>query len=257
MLRALCGCRNERKVDVCSGCGGKLLLRLLSGFLQSLHCHLIAGQIHAFLCLEFADHPFHDALIKIITAKACITIGGKNLDDTVADLDDGNIEGTAAKVINHDLLFLLVVQTICQCSCRRLVDDTLYIQSCDLSCILGCLTLCIIEICRNRNDCLADLLAQIALCIVLQLLKNHCGNLLRAVFLAIECTSVVRTHVSLNRRNGVLRIGNSLALRRLTDQTVSVLRESYYGRSRSRTFLVCNNGRLTTFHDCNAAIGCS
>ena len=34
-------------------------------------------------------------------------------------------------------------------------DDTLYIQTSDLTGILGCLTLCIVEICRNSDNCFA------------------------------------------------------------------------------------------------------
>ena len=96
-----------------------------------------------------------------------IAVGGQNLNDTVTDLDDGNIEGTAAQVVNQDLLFFLIIKAVSQSCCGRLVDDTLYIKACNLSGVLCCLTLCIIEVSMNRNNCLRYFLTKIALCICL------------------------------------------------------------------------------------------
>ena len=108
-----------------------------------------------------------------------IAVGGKHFDHTVADLNDGHIKGTATQVIYHDLLFFFVIQTISQSCCRRLVDDTFYIQTGDLACVLGSLTLRIVEIGRYRNDRFRYTLSQIALSICFQLLQDHCGDLLR------------------------------------------------------------------------------
>ena len=80
---------------------------------------------------------------------------GAVLDESdVTDIDDGHIEGTAAQVIYHDLLLFLVLKAVSQGCCSGLVDDTLYIQACDLTCVLGGLTLCVVEVCRNGDDCL-------------------------------------------------------------------------------------------------------
>ena len=68
MLRALSGCSDERQVDVGGGCGRKLLLCLLCGLFQSLHCHLIAGQVYALSLLELVNQPLGNAVIEIITA---------------------------------------------------------------------------------------------------------------------------------------------------------------------------------------------
>ena len=169
VLRAVSRCRDERQVDLSRGGGGELLLRLLGCVLQALHGHLVGGKIDAFLLLELIDHPSDDAVIEVIAAKVCITVGCQNLDDAVADLDDGDIERAAAEIVDHDLLLFFVIQAIRQSCCRRLVDDTLDIKACDLACILGCLTLCIIEVCRNRDDGLGDLLAKVGLSVLLEL----------------------------------------------------------------------------------------
>ena len=47
MERSVAVHADERQIDVGRGCRRKLLLRLLSRFLQSLQRHLVARQIHA------------------------------------------------------------------------------------------------------------------------------------------------------------------------------------------------------------------
>src|SRR5699024_11492222 len=131
----------------------------------SLESHLIVGQIHALFCLKVCQHVICDLLVEVIAAETVVSCCGKNLDDTVADLDDRNIERTAAEIIYHDILLFLVVKSVSQCSRRRLVDDTFYIKSCDLTSILCSLALCIIKICRNCDNCLCNFLPKVSFCV--------------------------------------------------------------------------------------------
>ena len=179
MLRTICRCRDERKVDVGRCRSGQFLLGLLRRFLQTLHCHGILGKIHAFLLLKFIDHPVHDSLVEVVAAQVGVSVGRQNFDDAVTDFDNGNIEGTSTEVIHHDLLLFFIVQTVSKRCCRRLVNDTLHIEACNLACILRCLTLCIVEISRNRDDRFRYFFSQILLRIRLQLGQNHGRDLLR------------------------------------------------------------------------------
>ena len=110
-------------------------------------------------------------------SEAVITVPAY-FDDTVADLDDGDIKRAAAKVVDHDLLLFFIIKTISQSCCCRLVYYTLDLKSGDLSGVLCSLSLRIIEICGNRDDRIGYLFSQIAFRICLQLLKDHCGYLL-------------------------------------------------------------------------------
>ena len=257
MLRTICRSGNEGQVDVGGRSGRQLFLRLLGSLFQTLHCHLVAGQIHALFALKLGNHPVNDLLVEVIAAQTVVSCCSQNLNNAVADLDDRHIEGTAAKVVYHDLLLFLIVQSISQSGCRRLVDDTLYIQSGNLTCVLGRLTLCVVKVRGNGNYRFRYLLAQVILRIALQFLKNHSGNLLRRIFLSVDGSAVIGTHISLDGRNRVLSVGYRLTFCRLADQTLSVLCESHYRRCRPRAFLVCDNRRLSTFHNCHAAVCCS
>ena len=257
MLWSLCSRCDERKVDVCGGGGRQFLLCLFRCLLQSLKSHLVSGKIYALCLLKLIDHPVCDGIVKIIAAKTCIAVGRENFDYAVTDFDDGNIEGTAAKVIYHDFLLFLIVKAVSQCSSSRLVDNTLYVQTGNLSCILGCLTLCVIKVSGNCDNCLRNRLTQIALCVCLQFLKDHCGDLLRCVLLSVNVYLVICTHMALNGRNGAVCICNSLTLCRLAYQSLSCLCKCHDGWSCSYSFCVGDNGWLSAFHNGHTAICCT
>ena len=96
MLRSIRRSGDKRKVDVGGGSGRKLFLCLLSSLFQSLHGHLIAGQIHALCLLKLVNHPLDHGIIEVIAAQMGVAVGGKHFDYAIADLDDGDIESTAA-----------------------------------------------------------------------------------------------------------------------------------------------------------------
>ena len=92
-----------------------------------------------------------------------IAVCCKNFNNAITDFNYGYIEGTAAKVVYQNLLLFLIIKSISKCCCCRLVDDTLYIQTGNLTCILCCLTLCVIEVCRYRDNRFCYTLTQIVL----------------------------------------------------------------------------------------------
>ena len=198
MLRAGRVSGDIRKVDVRGGDAGQLDLGLFGGFLQSLHGDLVVRQVDALCLLEFGNKVIHDALVEIVAAEVRVAVGRQNLDNAVTDVEDGDIERAAAKVIDHDLLLGFLIDTIGQRCGRRLVDDTLDLQTGDLAGVLGGLTLCVIEVCRNGDDRLGDGASQICLGVSLQLLKDHSGNFLRGVLLAVDVHLVIGAHMTLD-----------------------------------------------------------
>src|SRR6187549_2418631 len=98
-----------------------------------------------------------------------VAVSSLDFKDTIAKLEDRNIEGTAAEVVNGDLfVFLLFVQPVGQGSSRRLVDNTLYFQTGNFTGVFGSLALTVVKIGRNGNNGFADRLAQESLGIGLQ-----------------------------------------------------------------------------------------
>ena len=156
-----------------------------------------------------------------IAAEVAVAVNCENFDDAVADIDDRNIECAAAKVIDHDLLIYFVVKAVSQSCCCRLVDDTLYFKTSDLAGVLCRLALCIVEVCRNRDNSLGYLLAQVCLSVSLQFLKDHSGDFLRCVGLAAHCDFLICSDLSLDGSDRVVSICNCLTLCRLADKSLA------------------------------------
>ena len=164
--------------------GREFHLGLFRRFLQSLQGHLVFGEIDALVLLELVDDPVDDALVDVVAAQVRVAVGGLHFDDAFADFKDRNIERAAAKVVDGDGFVLLLVQTVGQSSGGRLIDDAKHFKTGDAAGIFRGLALRVVEVCRNRDDGLVDLLAQIVFRRALQLLQNHRGDFRRRIFLA-------------------------------------------------------------------------
>ena len=98
-------------------------------------------------------------------------------------------------------------------------------------------------------------LAQISLGVSLQLLQDHSADLLGSVLLAVQGHLVVGAHLTLDGRNGVVGVGDSLTLCNLTYQTVAGLGEADNGRGGAGTLRVGDDNGLAALHNSYAAVG--
>ena len=216
---------DERKRNLCFGHTGQIDLCLLCRFFDTLHCHLVFGEIHAVFFLELARDPIHNAFIEVIAAQAVVACGCKNFKHTVAQFKDRNVERAAAEVEDEDFLILVLVliDAVCECRRRRLVDDTFHLKTCDLACVLCCLTLRVREVCRNGDNRFGNLLAEIFFRVVFEFGQNHCGDLLRSVFLIFDFYFIIRTHLSLDGTDGMFGICDCLTFCDFADESFAVL----------------------------------
>ena len=268
-----------RKVDFRGSLAGKLDLGFLGCFLQSLQCHGVALEVGpSVLGGELGSEPVDDLLVEVITAEVSIPVGALHFEHTVAQLHDGDIEGTATEVVHCDLhALVLLVKAVGEGGGSRLVDDSLNVQSRDLASFLGSLPLGVGEVCRNGDDSLGNFLAEVVLGDLLHLLENHCADFLGREFLAldVDAGSVVvaadhrvgnagdftvdlvvgLAHEPLDGEHGVLGVGDGLTLCGVADLALAALRESHYRRGSPLAFVVDYDRRLVTFHHCDAAVG--
>ena len=252
MFRAIGACSDERQVDVGGHHAGQFDLGFFSSLAQTLHGHLVVGQVDAAFFFEFRYHPVHDAVVEVVAAQVGIAVGSLYFEDAVTQFQDADIEGAAAQVIHQDGVVVGLVDAVSQGSRRRFVDNTQHVQACDLACVFGRLTLGVGEVGRNRNDRLGHGLAQIFFRVSFQFLQDHGGNFFRRVFLIADFHTVTGfAHVPFNGAYGTGRIGNSLTFGHLAYQTLVVFRETYYRRSQAAAFRVGDNGGFATFHYCN------
>ena len=252
MFRAISTCSDEGQVDIGAHYAGQLNFSFFGSFTQTLHSHAVGGEVNAFGLLKFFNHPVNNLLIEVIAAHMGITIGCFYFEYTIAYIQNGYIEGAAAQVIYHDGVVVGLVNAISQGCSSRLVDNTQYFQTGNFACVLSCLTLAIVEVCRNGNYCLGYLFTQISFSVSLQLLQNHCGNFFRRVFFIIDgYTIAALAHMTFNGADGSIRVRNCLAFCQLANQTLTIFSKANYGRGQTGTLLVSNNGGFAAFHYSN------
>ena len=248
---------NIRQVDGGGGHTGQLDLSLLSSLSQALHSHLVLGQVYTLRLLKLGYQVIHHSLIEVVAAQHGVAVCCQHFHDAVANFQNGNVERTAAQVIDHDLLLIFLIQAISQRSRSGLVDNSLHVQTGDLTGVLGCLTLCVGEVCRHGNNRFGNGLSQICLCIGLQLLQNHCADLLRSVALAVHRHTIVFTHMTLDGCDGAVCVGHSLTLCHLTDHSLTGLGKCHHRGGGSAAFGVGDYNRFAAFQYSHTGVGCT
>merc|ERR1740117_2902674 len=221
-----------------------LAAELLDGSLVLRHVLLV-------LLLEQLHEVGHDTLVKVLTAKMCVTICRQHLENTVVDCQERHVEGAAAEVKDKDVLLpTLLVKAIGNGSRSRLIDDAHHAHARDGTRVLGSLTLSVVEVRRHSHHRVLHLLVKDGLSGRLHLLQHHGTDLLRRELLplAVNIHHNVRAavlvddlkgpelHVLLNRLvlevaanealgvvDRVLRVDRGLILGAISDEALAAL----------------------------------
>ena len=232
--------------------GGQFDLGLLCGLAQPLHGHLVLGQVHAGGCLELFDQPVDDALIPVVAAEFIVAGGGANFHHTVADFQQGHVEGAATEVENENGLFLLALLQAIGQGCRGgLVHDAQHVQASNGAGFLGGLPLGVREVGGNGNNGVGDFFTKVRFGIALELHERPGGNFLRRVLLAVNVNAPVGADVPLHGADGAVHVGDRLVLGRLANNNFTVLSEGHDGRGGPRPLRVSDNGSVATFQSGN------
>ena len=234
--------------------GRELLLGLGRRLAHALHGHRIELDL-AMLALELLEQVASEALVEVVAAQVVVTAGGEHLDDVIADADDGDVEGTAAQVVDHDLLGMPVVEAVGKCRGGGLVDDAEHVETRDAAGVLGRLALYVVEIRRNGDDGVLHILAQVSLRVLAQLAQRHGADLLSAKGLAVDVDGPIRAHVALDARDGALGVHRLLTRGNRTDQALALLGEGHDARSGPRALRVGDDSGSTSFDCGHAAVG--
>src|SRR5690554_3839307 len=192
--------RNIRQVDLGLLRGRQFDLGFFRRFFQALQGQDVLGEVHSAFFLELANDVVDDALVEVFAAEESIAVGGQYLEllfaIDVSQLDDGNVEGTAAQVIDRNFAIALfgLVHTEGQSRCSRFVDDALDVQAGNAAGILGGLTLTVVEVGGHGNDSLGDFFTQVVFGRFLHFAQHVRRDLRRSKLFALRfypCIAVV------------------------------------------------------------------
>src|SRR5258708_9647852 len=102
------------------------MLHLNQGFAKLLGQFAVRREIN-FIVLEnqLVDKSL-EKIVDVIAAEVRVTVGGKNLENVAFgggdELEDGNVEGAAAEIVDGDFAALLFLQAVRVRGCSRLLD---------------------------------------------------------------------------------------------------------------------------------------
>ena len=203
------------------------------------------------LALKLINEVVNETVVKVLTTQVSVAGGGLDLEDTLLDSQERNIEGTTTKIEDEDVALTLdlLVETVGNGRSSGLVDDTEDVQAGDETSILGSLTLRVVEVGGDSNDSVIDSTTQVGLSSLSHLGQDHGGNLLGSelLVLALELdlddglaatlddlegeVLHIRLHLrvrelapdqSLGVEDGVLRVHGDLVLGGISNETLGV-----------------------------------
>ncbi len=184
----------------------------------------------------------------------------------IGDFNHGDIESTTTQVIyRNGVIAFGFVHTISQCRRSRLINDTFYIKTSNLTGIFSGLTLRVIKVSRHGNNGFRNRLAQIILGGLFHFLQNFCRNLWRCFLVALSfhpsitivgADNFVRhhrdvflydiifeltTYQTLHCEQCIGRVGYGLTLSALTHQNFTVVGKRNNGWGSAIALGVFNN----------------
>ena len=164
-------------VELRGGFSGKPDLGVDCGLAQGLHRAGMRAQVHAVLGVNLVESDGEQQIVDVVAAQMRVAVGRLHLEDAVAQLEDGDIESPAAKIVNRDGARFGAIESVGQRRSRGLVHQPQHIQARHASCVFSGLALRVVEVRRYGDDRLRDLRAEEALGVALELAQNVGRNL--------------------------------------------------------------------------------
>ena len=164
----------------------ELALGLLRRLLEPLQGHAVLPEVDAGLAQELGDEPVDDPLVEVFAAQEGVAAGGPHLEEAVRHLQDRDVEGAAAQVVDRDVLALGVLQAVGEGGRRRLVEDARDLEAGDEARVLRGLPLGVVEVGGDGDDRLFHRLPEVVLGGRLELGQHEGGDLGRGVDLVLD-----------------------------------------------------------------------
>ena len=235
----------QRELDL--GLGGRLAHALQGG--------RVAPHVDAGLAPEEVGKMVRQALVEVVAAQVVVARGGQDLHHAVADLDDRDVEGAAAQVVDHHLLGGPVLEAVGERRGGGLVDDAQHVEPRDAAGVLGGLALHVVEVGGHGDHRVGHLAAQVGLGVGAQLAQDHGRDLLRGVGAPVDVSAPVGAHVALDRGEGAVGVGDRLALGDRAHQALASRPERHDARRGAPSLGVGDDGRPAVLNHGDAAVG--
>ncbi|EIM97742.1 NAD-specific glutamate dehydrogenase [Paraburkholderia hospita] len=265
----LCDCFERRfvdgDVDLCGACERYLdrsARRRRQRFLRDAHrveqqAHVL-GRQRLGGNVSLLQHMTIQRVIEVVAAERRIAARREYFENALRELQNGQIERAAAKVVHRVQTFRAVIETVGDRGRRRLVQQTQHVQAGETRGILGRLALRFVEIRGHRDHRADQLVAERVFRAIAQRRENFGGHfdgtlhavdgadlhharcvdeIVRRVFRVLDF-ALAASHEALDRDDRIARIGSGFRFRRAADAPAALLQISHDGRQQIVAFVV-------------------
>ncbi|CRK20667.1 hypothetical protein BN1723_002635 [Verticillium longisporum] len=147
-----------QRVNLDGGLGGgrECTLGTLASSAETAESTSVGGQVLLVLALELVDEVVDETVVEVLaTQRRRSRAIYLDLEDTVLNGQERHIEGTTTEIEDEDVALTLdlLVETVSDGSSSGLVDDTEDVETGDETGVLGSLTLRVVEVGRDSDDC--------------------------------------------------------------------------------------------------------
>ena len=222
-------------------------------------------------------------VVEVLTTQVSITGSGLDLEDTLLNGEERDIEGTTTEIEDQDvaLALNLLVETVGDGSGGGLVDDTEDVETRDETGVLGGLALRVVEVGRDGNDSVVDGATEVSLSGLAHLDEDHGRNLFGGEVLGLALVldlddglaglvddlegevlhigldllvGELATNQTLGVEDCVLGVHGDLVLGGISDETLRV-REGHEGGCCAVTLVIGNDFNAIVSEDTHARVG--
>ena len=259
--------------------GGEFDFGVLGGLLEALEGHVVLGEVDGLLLAEDVDEVVHHALVEVVAAEEGVAVGGADLEGAFGEFEDGDVEGAAAEVVDGDVVLVLAFESVGEGGGGGFVDDAEDFEAGDAAGVLGGVALGVVEVGGDGDDGFGDGLAEVGLGVGLQFLEDHGGDFGGGVgavaeldpgvavagffdgvgeqLLGVGDGGVVEAaaHQALDAEDGLLGVGDGLALGGGADDAFAGFGEGDDGRGGAVAFGVWDDDGFAALHGGDDGVG--
>src|SRR6266481_196357 len=264
---------------------GEAVLHVDESFAQFLHKLAMRRKINFIMLENQLVNKGLQQIIDVVATEVRVAVGRKDLKDVAVgggnELEDRNVEGAAAKVVDGDFAALFLVEAVGERGRGRLVDETEHFKAGDFAGVLGGLALGVIEVSRDGDYGAIDGIAEIGFGPVFQFAKDESGNFgrrenfaaefyandvlarwidaKREQFQFIPNVSRTATHETFDGINRAFGLGKEAATRGFANDNAAIGIEADYRGAKGTAIWPRDTPRLVRLRIkiCDETVGCT
>ena len=116
----------------------------------------LSAKIDALITLDVVEGDGDEQVVDVVAAEVGVAVGRHDLEDALVQLEDGDVEGPPAEVVDGDDSVVLAIEPVGERGCSWLVHQAQDFESGHAAGIFGGLALRVVEVGGDGDDCLRD-----------------------------------------------------------------------------------------------------